>query len=99
MTNILEKIIQEKKESLNLIKKDYSLDYLEKKIKDLNFFYNFKETIQNNKKISLIAEIKKASPSAGVIVQNFSHLDIAKMCFTRAVHKSDSKANTREPDL
>jgi len=79
MTNILEKIIQEKKESLNLIKKDYSLDYLEKKIKDLNFFYNFKETIQNNKKISLIAEIKKASPSAGVIVQNFSHLDIAKM--------------------
>ena len=79
MTNILEKIIQDKKKSLNLIKKDYSLDYLEKKIKDLNFFYNFKETIQNNKKISLITEIKKASPSAGVIVQNFNHLDIAKM--------------------
>ena len=33
MTNILEKIIQDKKESLNLIKKKYSLDFLENKKK------------------------------------------------------------------
>ena len=31
--NILEKIIQDKKEALNLIKKNNSLDSLEKKIK------------------------------------------------------------------
>jgi indole-3-glycerol phosphate synthase len=79
MTNILEKIIQDKKESLNLIKKKYSLDFLENKIKDLNFFYNFKDTLQNTKKISLISEIKKASPSAGILVDNFNHIDIAKM--------------------
>ena len=36
--NILEKIVQDKKETLNLIKKDHSLDSLEKKIKELNFF-------------------------------------------------------------
>ena len=36
--NILEKIVQDKKETLNLIKKDNSLDSLEKKIKELNFF-------------------------------------------------------------
>jgi len=79
MGNILEKIIQDKKETLNLIKKNNSLDSLEKKIKNLNFFKNFKEVIQNNKEISLIAEIKKASPSAGVLVKDFNHLDIAKM--------------------
>jgi len=79
MTNILEKIIQDKKETLNLIKKDNSLDFLEKKIKGLNFFSNFKKTIQNNKGIGVISEIKKASPSAGVLVKDFNHLDIAKM--------------------
>ena len=46
MTNILEKIIQDKKETLNLFKKNNSLNYLEKKIKELNFFYNFKEKIK-----------------------------------------------------
>ena len=79
MTNILEKIIQDKKETLNLFKKNNSLNSLEKKIKELNFFYNFKKKIKENKGVSLISEIKKASPSAGVLVSNFNHLDIAKM--------------------
>ena len=78
MTNILEKIIEEKKYSLNLIKKEKSLDILEKKIKE-QFFLNFKETIQKNRSVSLITEIKKASPSSGVLVNNFDHLEIAKM--------------------
>ena len=79
MTNILEKIVQDKKEYLKLIKKDNSLDSLEKKIKELNFFYDFKKKIQKNNGISLISEIKKSSPSSGVLVQNFNHVDIAKM--------------------
>ena len=79
MTNILEQIIKDKKDTLNLIKKNNSLDYLEKKIKNLNFFNDFKKAIQNNKGISLISEIKKASPSAGILIKNFNHLDIAKM--------------------
>ena len=78
MTNILEKIIEEKKYSLDLIKKEKSLDILEKNIKEQNFL-NFKETIQKNQSVSLITEIKKASPSAGVLVNNFDHLEIAKM--------------------
>ena len=79
MTNILEKIIQDKKDTLNLVKKNNSLDSLEKKIKELNFFDNFKEKIQKNNGVSLISEIKKASPSAGILVKDFDHLDIAKM--------------------
>ena len=78
MKNILEKIINDKKQSLELIKKDKSLDALEKNIKNQNFF-NFKEAIQQNKGISIISEIKKASPSAGILIKNFNHLDIAKM--------------------
>ena len=78
MTNILEKIIEEKKQSLTLTKKEKSFDVLEKNIKVQNFF-NFKKTIQNNKGISLISEIKKASPSAGILINDFNHLDIAKM--------------------
>ena len=79
MTNILEKIILDKKESLKLIKNNYSLDFLEKKIKDLSFFYNFKEAIQVNEGVSLITEIKKGSPSAGVLVKDFDHVKIAEM--------------------
>ena len=41
MTNILEKIIKDKKETLSLIKKNNSLDFLEKKIKEFKFFYNY----------------------------------------------------------
>ena len=79
MTNVLDKIIQDKKESLKILKKDNTLNALEAKIKNFNNFLDFKETIAKNKNVSLIAEIKKASPSAGVLVKNFNHLNIAKM--------------------
>ena len=79
MTNVLDRIIQDKKESLKILKKDNTLDALEAKIKNFNNFLDFKETIAKNKDVSLIAEIKKASPSAGVLVKNFNHLNIAKM--------------------
>ena len=78
MTNTLEKIIKNKKESLKILKKEKSLNTLEKNFKNQTF-YNFKEAIQKNKGVSLISEIKKASPSAGILVNNFNHLDIAKI--------------------
>ena len=79
MTNILEKIVQDKKESLIEIKKANSLDVLENKIKTLSNFLDFKQSITKNKNVSLITEIKKASPSAGVLVKDFNHINIAKM--------------------
>ena len=78
MKNILEKIVNDKKQSLELIKKEKSLDLLEKNIKDQNF-YNFKKAIQKNKGVSVISEIKKASPSAGILIDNFNHLEVAKI--------------------
>ena len=79
MTNVLDKIIEDKKEFLKKIKKTISLDAIENKIKSLNNFLNFKEVIANNTSVSLITEIKKASPSAGELVKDFNHLNIAKM--------------------
>ena len=79
MTNILEKIVQDKKESLIEIKKVSNLNTLENKIKSLSNFLDFKQSITKNKNVSLITEIKKASPSAGVLVKDFNHINIAKM--------------------
>ena len=79
MTNILEKIIEDKKMTLKVIKENNTLSSLEDKIKNINTFLNFKDKINNNKGVSIISEIKKASPSAGILVKNFNHLDIAKL--------------------
>ena len=78
MTNVLEKIISDKKDALSLIKKRKTLESLKRNIKELKF-YDFKEAIKNNSGVSLISEIKKASPSSGVLVNDFNHIEIAKM--------------------
>ena len=80
--NVLEKIIEKKIERIDLLKKSISLNSLSEKINENKSFINFKDKIQNNinnNKISLIAEIKKASPSAGIIIENYDPLNIAKI--------------------
>ena len=80
--NILRKIIDNKKIKINKLKKDINLDLLSQKIEDNNSFINFKEKIinnHNNNKISIIAEIKKASPSAVVIINDYNPVDIANI--------------------
>jgi indole-3-glycerol phosphate synthase len=80
--NVLEKIINKKIDRINILKKTISLNDLSEKINDNKSFLNFKDKIQNNinnNKISLIAEIKKASPSAGVIINNYNPVEIAKI--------------------
>jgi len=80
--NILNKIITKKIEKIDLLKKSTNLDSLNKIIDKENSYINFKEKIENNiilDKISIIAEIKKASPSAGVIIDDYNPVEIAKI--------------------
>ena len=80
--NILDKIIIAKIQKIDVLKKSISLDSIKVKIDENKSFINFKEKIENNinnNKISIIAEIKKASPSAGVIIENFNPVNIAQI--------------------
>ena len=80
--NVLEKILKKKSEKIVNLKKTISLDSLDELINANKTFINFKEKIENNikeNKFSIIAEIKKASPSAGIIIKDYDPVDIANI--------------------
>ena len=82
MKNVLKKILTRKKERIQEYKKKYPINSVLESIKDINNFVNFEQEMQireKEKKISIIAEIKKSSPSAGILIKNFNHLDIANL--------------------
>ena len=80
--NILQNIIQKKIEKVDKLKKTLDIKALNELIDKNNSYINFKEKIENNlnnNKTSIIAEIKKASPSAGIIIDDYNPLDIAQI--------------------
>ncbi|MDB3925157.1 indole-3-glycerol phosphate synthase TrpC [Candidatus Pelagibacter sp.] len=80
--NVLNNIITKKIERVDALKKSITLDSLNEIIDKNNTFVDFKKKIQNNiiqDKISIIAEIKKASPSAGIIIKDYNPVEIAKI--------------------
>ena len=81
VANILDKIISDKRIEVEKQKIITPLESLKDKIKNSPPAKNFYEAVTkiNPKSINVIAEIKKASPSAGLIRKNFNPKDIAKI--------------------
>jgi len=82
MNNILKKIIEKKRERIKILKKNENINNLLNNIKNFENSSNFKSILKKRtleKKISIIAEIKKSSPSAGLLVKDFDPVNIASI--------------------
>lgn len=75
----LKEIIQKKKERLLLARQALPEEELKAKVEGLIPARPFIEAINKPRTISLIAEIKKASPSAGIIRADFNPEEIARV--------------------
>lgn len=77
--NILNKIILEKQKAVARAKRNKPLDILIKQLNSASKVRSFKKVLNKKGRFSLIAEIKKASPSAGIIRGDFNPVKIAKL--------------------
>lgn len=75
--DILKEIVEKKKERIILAKQQLCEEDLKIKVQNIDPTRPFIEAINKPREISLIAEIKKASPSRGVIRQDFNLQQIA----------------------
>ena len=79
---MLKKIINKKKEKIIEYKKNYPMETILNNIKNGKNFLDFTTKLKERdirRELSIIAEIKKASPSVGILRNNFNHIDIAKI--------------------
>lgn len=75
---ILDKIVAYKKKKIEEEKSAVPLGNIISQITNCNTTRDFKQSIRKNNKLSIIAEIKKASPSKGIIAKDFNPLFTAK---------------------
>ena len=78
--NILEQIIADKRKEVEQRKKQRPIEELKEQLSILSRCRNFYKAVTktNKRGLNVIAEIKKASPSAGVICRDFAPVTIAK---------------------
>jgi indole-3-glycerol phosphate synthase len=79
---MLEEILGWKKAEVARRKSGVALSRLKKECRNLPPVLDFREALQDSTRISIIAEIKKASPSRGIIRRDFDPPDIAR-CYER----------------
>lgn len=82
---ILDGIMEKKKERLRLAKSKVPLSELKAIIGDVEGTRDFKRAIKRDRSIRFIAEIKKASPSRGIIRTDFDPVIIASIYEEKAV--------------
>lgn len=77
--NFLEEIFNYKQEEVVQLQQHYDLMDLQDRVKQASSCHNFQQALQqNNQQPSLIAEVKKASPSKGIIRADFDPVAIAQ---------------------
>src|SRR3989338_8206902 len=79
MNDIISKIVEAKKREIEARKKAFPREELEREIQNLPKGHDFKKAIQGKSSISLIAEIKKASPSKGSLRDLFDETEFFKI--------------------
>jgi indole-3-glycerol phosphate synthase len=79
--NFLNEILDAKKTEISKLKGHYTLS----SFKEMELFeknsISLIDSLKNHTALSIIAEIKKASPSKGIIREDFNHISIAKIYF------------------
>ncbi len=75
---ILNKIIENKRSEVERSKKYTSIDFLKRELQKVEGTRDFHEGIRPDGRTKVIAEIKRASPSKGVIREDFDPVEIAK---------------------
>ena len=85
---ILHEIVSKKKQRLRDVQASVPLRELKSKITDVEKPRDFRTAVKRSldENIKLIAEIKKASPSKGIIREKFDHLSIAQIYDKKHVH-------------
>jgi len=84
--NILKEILEVKKKEVSDLRRKYSLaSFTEMEFfeKETLSFYN---SLKGKSEMSVIAEIKKASPSKGIIKEDFDHIAIAESYFNNGAN-------------
>ena len=74
---ILDQIVERKKESLETLKKTVTIALLEEKIRSMKAPVSFYKAMEKPG-LSIIGEVKKASPSKGIIKADFNPVALAK---------------------
>lgn len=75
--NFLKEAIDRKKQKVAELKQSFPEEQLKEKIASMGGTLGFREAVSKPKKINLIAEIKKASPSCGAIRPDISVAEVA----------------------
>jgi indole-3-glycerol phosphate synthase len=78
MNTVLDRIVASKREEIAMVKKRRDLQALRDAVHTAPEVRNFHEALKRKDRIRLLAEVKKASPSKGVIRPQFHPVDIAR---------------------
>lgn len=83
--NILNDILKVKKEEVSELRKNFTRESFRNSELFANKKISLFKALSKKDKINVIAEIKKASPSKGILMEDFNHIEIAQTYFENGV--------------